>query len=147
MLFDSLEFREVVDSRKGQRAVQASHANRAINELTKRRVEIEQQLHEAISAILPAPRTAFQMFAQDQLDQMEREGTQRFEPKTLQHQLVAAYNQLGADVQARLQARGQEHFRTTLQHAHDIIRKVSLSAIWLCLHAHGPLTSTGPSCT
>jgi hypothetical protein len=120
-----MQVQEAVDGCKGQRAVQASHANRAIEELTRRRSEIEQQLNNVISAILPAPRTAFQMFAQDQLDQMEREGTQHFDPKTLQHQLVAAYNQLGADVQARLQARGQEHFRTVLQHAYDTIRKVS----------------------
>lgn len=98
------------------------------------RSNLEARLTQYLASIPTAPRSAFQMFAQDQLDQLERQGPlpPDLDAAKMQQQFVSDYNALDLDQQRGYAARGQEQFQELLQQAREGLSEVCLPLRCAC---------------
>jgi hypothetical protein len=100
----------------------------------KDRLEMEKKLAELISSIPLAPRTAFQMYAEEKLDALAVQGPlpDAFDAESMQKLFVQQFNALPTEQQAGYHTRGLEKFQLLMQSAHESIREVGAFAVCAC---------------
>ena len=115
--------------------MQAATLDRTPEDAQAEKAALEHTLMHHFAAIPAAPRSAFQMFAQDQLDQLEQRGPlpPDIDAEKMQQQFVMDFNALDAEQQAAYAARGRDQFQELLQAAREGLCEV-LSVV--CSRCH-----------